>query len=303
MLLATALDLVYPRAFAHTNGGSVSGIAKTGISVISVPVSGQSTASGSGWFESDGDAFAAIAQRLMGLFGSSDRYATGPVQAITWLGLASVVVSLEVSDGEIVLWLRNPRYQDWLDNAIEVEADDEDEDEEFYADRDSDSGKGQINDNIAGVTTAQVSSTDWRLLSRGLVKTLVRMPYHQVLILSAPGERFIQFEFLHHARRGVELLCQIAPNTEIDHRFRMSTAGEDQLEAGGWARPQEDGDNWRKSISWPAMRSDYDALATNALSILRDNLHVANPAQLSVEAWINWSSRLPDLTDLDIDIE
>ncbi|MFD6104447.1 DUF6301 family protein [Nocardia salmonicida] len=153
MLLGTGLDLVVPRAFACTNAGSISSIANTGLLLISVPVAGQPTGSGDGWLESPGDAFATVAQRLIGPFGGPDRCTTGPMSSIAWLDLPNLVVSLEFDDDEIALWLRNPSYQEWLDKAIECDGDDD--------------GDERSDDNVEQVTIERVDSSDWQVLAGG----------------------------------------------------------------------------------------------------------------------------------------
>ncbi|MFE4456559.1 DUF6301 family protein [Nocardia tengchongensis] len=294
--LQTSLDVVKARAYARLNDGWLSSISKSGLLLISVPVAGLPTGSGAGWFESSGDAFAAIATQLMGLLGNPDRHTAGSVPALTWLGLRNLVVSLEVDSEEIVLRFRNPVYQEWLDDAEEAEADTDDED---YED-DVDDDEQQDEEDTPRVRTAQLAPTSWGHLSEGLAAALSRMPIHQVITFKASGGRFVQFEYVQSAKRGVELRCHVAPNVEIDDRFRMSADDESRLEASGWARPRKADDNWQRSVSWPATAADYERAAEAAVSILRDLLHVAEPLELQVEAWIDWSSKAPDLSSLDL---
>jgi hypothetical protein len=260
-----------------------------------VPVAGSPTGSGAGWFESPLNAFAAVAGQLVGLLGNPERPEPGLTPSMTWLGLPNLVVALKLADEGMDLWFINPLHQEHMDAAIEAEADADDRDED-----DIDEEEQQDEGDAPRVRTAEIASTSWEQLAEGVAVTLSRMPRHQVLIFNASGGRFVHFEYAQSVKRGVELRCHVAPNLEIDNQFRMATADEAQLEASGWARPRKDGDNWQRSVSWPATTVAYERAAQATLFILRDLLYVADPSELQVEAWIDWSSKAADLSALDV---
>jgi hypothetical protein len=154
-----------------------------------------------------------------------------------------------------------------------------------------------MEDQVRGDASERVDDAVWSWFSRALAWTLFRLPEDGFLVLSVGESRFSQF-----ARGGEGLTCEIPSNACPTGRRQLSPADEAQLTAEGWAPPVEDDNpyNWSLEVPWPAPYEAYERTAASVARAMRDMLGLWWPLELTAEAWINGTERLPDVDALGL---
>ncbi|MBV1853865.1 TY-Chap domain-containing protein [Catellatospora tritici] len=100
-------------------------------------------------------------------------------------------------------------------------------------------------------------------------------------VLLRHGRRIVQFQQLPRLLRA-----EVVGNAFLPPEEQLTEAEQASLAAWGWQPPQGQTEpNWWFNLPWPATSAQYDALTARLVAAVRDGSGVADPAQLTVEAW------------------
>ncbi|GAB2555190.1 DUF6301 family protein [Nocardia sp. NPDC004722] len=246
--------------------------------VLVTDVADDATSEGHIWLV---DSFAELAERLTLEVGPP----LGPVNiygpTVVWnLANAVLLLSTHIDHGTIQLKIADPVYRQW---EIECADDDDDSDEDEQAE-------------LSGSDGDQVFPRTWLELTTALALTLSRLSVGAQVELAASRDRIARFDM------GWQTLeCSVsrsAARRTMGHLFDDDRAHWFSL---GWSWTAINGEQgWGRSIEWPARYREFEAMADAVVIALRDELKVAHPKDLRVQASPGDSGRV-DISAFDLE--
>ncbi|QFG22654.1 hypothetical protein [Actinomadura sp. WMMB 499] len=122
----------------------------------------------------------------------------------------------------------------------------------------------------------------WAAFTDNLAALLADLAPNAKLIISATGNRYVQF-----AARHDELHGEVSGNAFLDASCGMTDADLGALAAAGWAQTDPDNPNWGRDVGRD--EREVRLLAERAVEALRSPLRVESPSDLSVDGWVDGS--------------
>ncbi|WP_331758325.1 DUF6301 family protein (plasmid) [Nocardia sp. NBC_01377] len=127
--------------------------------------------------------------------------------------------------------------------------------------------------------TRRAGLTQWDRYAESLARFLEDIRFESVLIIEAPGNRYVQF--LKHSEG---LVVELSRAEYVDAEYRYGTLVADILTENGWTLPADPSQNWIREYPLLIEATRYLDLAGHAVAGLVA-MGVQSPAQLNPQAW------------------
>lgn len=213
------------------------------------------------------DSFGHLSDSFKAEFGPPTRLSPGEYPEIGW-DFDEVTILLTTMDNSIALGLVNPVYLRWWGEENEGGDDAEDE-----SDDDED---GDFDDNATDQQSALNSQLTWSGRRDALIAAVTRLPKDVELVLTTPGGSTVAFT-MAESKFTSRVECAPDQYGQCDH---------DWFAANGWnSASDRTVGRWERSVAWPARYYEYEAVVDAAILVLRKPLQVANPNEITVEAF------------------
>jgi hypothetical protein len=172
---------------------------------------------------------------------------------------------LTTMDSSIALGIVNPAYLRWWGEG---------DDEEDEAD---DNGDEDFDDNDTGQQSAPNGQMTWNERRDALLAAITRLPSDVELVLTTT-DGTIAFAIV-----GSQLTSRMEPAPDQHSQIGRNN---DWFAAHGWNSHFDSAQGrWERSIEWPARYNEYETVVDSAILVLREQLQVANPNEITVEAF------------------
>ncbi|MGW6119290.1 DUF6301 family protein [Nocardia sp. NPDC055165] len=214
------------------------------------------------------DLFVEISNRLRLEFGSPDDFRPGQFASLRW-ERPSLVIRLATSDSGVSVDLVNPAYQRWRDSQSDI----------FEVGVDT----------VDGPRSGNCEPRSWLEFEENLLTTLRAMKLTSCIRLRTCENGYVQFQ-MEYGQSSIS----------ITHPPASSSASLDRECLGdpaGWEfYAVEGGEQWKRSVEWPAKQIEYLSMAKIAVMALRRQNKAASPEDVHFDVWADYDANTPDVS-------
>ncbi|TCK00559.1 DUF6301 family protein [Nocardia alba] len=218
------------------------------------------------------DLFAEISYRLRLEFGSPDDFRPGQFASLRWdrpsFVSPSLVICLAMSDSGVSVDLVNPAYQRWRDSQADV----------------LEVGV----DTVDGPYSGNCEPGSWLEFEENLLATFRMMKLTGCIRLRTGENGYVQFQ-MGYGQISISITHLPASSSDsLDREYLGDPAGWEFYAVEG-------GEQWKRSVMWPAKQIEYLSMAKIAVAALRRQNKGASPEDVHFDVWADYDANTPDM--------
>lgn len=141
----------------------------------------------------------------------------------------------------------------------------------------------------------------WAAFVAGLAEQLATLPDGAIVKIIEPESTPKQPRYAQFSQSSDRLWAEFIGNEWLEPVDRLDPAAQQLMVEIGWQEPDaEHSDNWWTELPWPVNSAIYGQLASMVATGFRDGFRMADPSELTYEAWNENTGNSPlELPDLE----